>query len=84
MKRFFNTTGFCNPADHYMVEPLRGMLKSVYALIEKEQYFIMHAPRQTGKTTLLHALAHRINQEGRYIGCVMSVEQAGGTYLVWK
>lgn len=77
MKRFFNTTGFCNPADHYMVEPLRGIVKELYALIEKEQYFLIHAPRQTGKTTLLHALAHRINKEGKYIGCVMSVEQAG-------
>jgi aromatic ring-cleaving dioxygenase len=77
MGRFFNTTGFCNPEDHYMVEPLRGLVKEVYALIEKKQYFLLHAPRQTGKTTLLHALAHRINKEGRYIGCVMSVEQAG-------
>jgi len=77
MKRFFNTTGFCNPNDHYMVEPLRGIVKELYALIEKKQYFLIHAPRQTGKTTLLHALAHRINREGKYIACVMSVEQAG-------
>ncbi len=77
MKRFFNTTGFCNPEKHYVVDPLRGIVKELYALIEKEQYFLIHAPRQTGKTTLLHALAHRINKEGRYIGCVMSVEQAG-------
>jgi hypothetical protein len=77
MGRFFNTTGFCDPAKHYMVDPLRGLLREVYALIEKEQYYLIHAPRQTGKTTLLHALAHRINREGKYIGCVMSVEQAG-------
>lgn len=77
MKRFFNTTGFCSPEKHYMVEPLRGILKELYALIEKEQYFLIHAPRQTGKTTLLHALAHRINGEGKYTACVMSVEQAG-------
>jgi DNA polymerase III delta prime subunit len=77
MKRFFNTTGFCNPDDHYMVNPLRGILKELYALIEKKQYFLIHAPRQTGKTTLLHALAHQINQEGKYIASVMSVEQAG-------
>jgi DNA polymerase III delta prime subunit len=77
MKRFFNTTGFCNPEKHYMVEPLRGIYKEIKNLIDKEQYFILHAPRQTGKTTLLHALAHRINKEGQYISCVMSVEQAG-------
>jgi DNA polymerase III delta prime subunit len=77
MGRFFNTTGFCNPEKHYMVEPLRGLVRQIYTLIEKEQYFLIHAPRQTGKTTLLHALAHRINKEGKYISCVMSVEQAG-------
>ncbi len=77
MGRFFNTTGFCNPLKHYMVDPLRGLLNSVYSLIDKEQYFILHAPRQTGKTTLLHALAHRLNHEGKFISCVVSVEQAG-------
>ena len=77
MGRFFNTTGFCNPQKHYMVEPFRGLFREVYDLIEKEQYFLIHAPRQTGKTTLLHALAHRLNREGKYIGCMMSVEQAG-------
>jgi len=77
MNRFFNTTGFCNPKDHYMVDPLRGILKQLYALIEKAQFFVIHAPRQTGKTTLLHALAHQINREGKYTACVMSVEQAG-------
>jgi hypothetical protein len=60
-----------------MVDPLRGIVKELYALIEKAQYFVIHAPRQTGKTTLLHALAHQINREGKYIACVMSVEQAG-------
>jgi hypothetical protein len=77
MGRFFNTTGFCSPEDHYMVDPLRGLYKEVSSLIEKKQYYLIHAPRQTGKTTLLHALAHRINREGKYIACVMSVEQAG-------
>ncbi len=60
-----------------MVDPLRGIVKELYALIEKAQYFVIHAPRQTGKTTLLHALAHQINGEGKYTACVMSVEQAG-------
>jgi DNA polymerase III delta prime subunit len=77
MEKFFNTTGFCSPDDHYMVEPLRGLRKDVLALIEKKQFFLIHAPRQTGKTTLLHALAHRLNREGKYIGCVTSVETAG-------
>jgi DNA polymerase III delta prime subunit len=77
MEKFFNTTGFCSPDDHYMVEPLRGLRKGVLDLIEKKQFFLIHAPRQTGKTTLLHALAHQLNREGKYIGCVTSVETAG-------
>ena len=46
-------------------------------LIEAEQYFLIHAPRQTGKTTFLHAFAKRLNAEGTYICLVVSLEQAG-------
>ena len=77
MNRFFNTTGLCNPADHYMVDPFRSMYQAIYDLIEAKQFFVLHAPRQTGKTTFLHQLAHRLNREGKYIGIVFSVETAG-------
>ncbi len=63
MKRFFNTTGLCNPERHYMVNPFRDMYDDVLRLIEAEQYFIIHAPRQTGKTSFLHALAHLLNRD---------------------
>ncbi|MDQ1350037.1 MAG: hypothetical protein QG657_338, partial [Acidobacteriota bacterium] len=36
-----------------------------------------HAPRQTGKTTYLHALARKLNAEGKYIALVVSFEEAG-------
>ncbi|KJJ85114.1 ATPase domain protein, prokaryote domain protein [Candidatus Omnitrophus magneticus] len=75
-KRYFNTTGFCMPERHYMIDPLRNQ-KIIFDLIEKTQYFTIHAPRQTGKTTLLHELAHRLNKEGNYISVVFSVESAG-------
>lgn len=77
MKRFFNTTGFCNPADHYMVDPFRNIYDDIYRLIEAKQYFLIHAPRQTGKTTFLHQLAHRLNREGKYAATVCSLESAG-------
>ena len=77
MKRFFNTTGLCNPEDHYMVDPFRHLYADVLRLIENQQYFVVHAPRQTGKTTLLHALAHRLNRDGRYVSIVCSLESAG-------
>lgn len=60
-----------------MVDPFRGMFEPIYALIEAEQYFLLHAPRQTGKTTFLHALAHRLNRTDRYTSVVFSVETAG-------
>jgi hypothetical protein len=77
MKRFFNTTGLCNPERHYMVNPFRDLYDDVARLMEAQQYFVIHAPRQTGKTTLLHALAHRLNREGRYVSVVCSLESAG-------
>ncbi len=77
MKRYFNTTGFCRPEKHYLIEPLRGIDNVIYQLIENEQYFLIHAPRQSGKTTLLHALAKKINSEGKYISLTFSLENAG-------
>ncbi|MEY4135466.1 MAG: hypothetical protein RL386_1816, partial [Bacteroidota bacterium] len=77
MERFFNTTGLCNPQDHYMVEPFRHRYEDILHLIRSKQYFLVHAPRQTGKTTFLHALAHRLNREGDYVSVVCSLESAG-------
>ena len=73
----FNTTGLCRPELHYMVNPLRGLKDPIYRIIEGEEYFAIHAPRQTGKTTLLHALAKQLNKERKYISVVFSVESAG-------
>ncbi len=66
MQRYFNTTGPCFPEWHYMVPPL-PRLKGVERLIEQGQYFVIHAPRQSGKTTYLYALMDKLNREGRYI-----------------
>ncbi|MDR1309204.1 MAG: hypothetical protein LBL95_04815 [Deltaproteobacteria bacterium] len=35
-------------------------------MIENEYYFILHAPRQTGKTTYLNFLTNKINRDGRW------------------
>ena len=75
-KKTFNTAGLCFPEKHYMVNPLRRMLE-VEELIDQELYFTLHAPRQTGKTTYLHALARKLNAEEKYIALVVSFEQAG-------
>jgi len=55
---FFNTAGPMNCKKHYCLPPLNRLdLSEVEQLIEDEKYFILHAPRQTGKTSCLLALA---------------------------
>lgn len=60
--RYFNTAGPVNCADHYCLPPLeRFDLAEVMMLIAQRKYFVLHAPRQTGKTTCLLALmAHLV------------------------
>lgn len=76
MNKWFNTAGLCVPGKHYMVDPL-PRLKEVEELIRKEFYFTLHAPRQTGKTTYLHAMTRKLNKEGKYIAVTASCERAG-------
>ncbi|MGP8321833.1 MAG: AAA-like domain-containing protein [Methanosarcinaceae archaeon] len=59
-----------------MVDPLKR-LTGVEDLIEKKFYFTLHAPRQTGKTTFLYALARKLNAGGKYVSLVVSFESAG-------
>ena len=55
--RFFNTAGPVNSAIHYCLPPLERLdLPDVLLLIAQQKYFVLHAPRQTGKTTCLLAL----------------------------
>ena len=76
MRKFFNTAGLCFPGDHYMVDPVKR-LTDVGKLIDDKLYFTLHAPRQTGKTTYLHALARKLNNEKKHTALVVSFEQAG-------
>ena len=75
--RFFNTEGPVRPHDHYCLPPLqRWDLAEVMALIEQKKYFLLHAPRQTGKTSCLLALMERLNAEGRYRAVYANLETA--------
>ena len=47
---------------------------NVRELIDEKRYFILHAPRQTGKTTNMGLLAKQLNQEGKYIALYVNVE----------
>jgi hypothetical protein len=75
MKKFFNTTGPCFPEWHYMVDPLKR-LKGVEALIDQGQYFVIHAPRQSGKTTFGLALMDKLNALGHYTVLISSIQPA--------
>lgn len=60
--RFFNTTGPVVAADHYCVPPLERLnLEELLTLIQDKRYFVLHAPRQTGKTSALLALQDLLN-----------------------
>ncbi len=63
MTRFFNTTGPCVPEWHYMLPP-EARLPEVDTLVARYQYFVVHAARQTGKTTAMRALAARFRGQG--------------------
>lgn len=73
MARTFNTAGPCLPGWHYMLPPERRM-PGVRDVIDEMQYFVIHAPRQTGKTTALQALALRLTEEGRYAAVLVTAE----------
>ena len=72
--KFFNTAGPCKAEKNYMLDPL-SRLKDVKELIDNEAYFVLHAPRQTGKTTALEALAKSLTLEGKYICLKFSCER---------
>ncbi len=63
--RFFNTAGPVRAEDHYAIPPLkRGNVAEILQLIRDKQYFVLHAPRQTGKTSALIALRDLLNSGG--------------------
>ena len=63
--RFFNTEGPMRPEKHYRIPPLsRVDLEAVLSVIRQDRYFVLHAPRQTGKTSVLLALRDRLNAAG--------------------
>ncbi len=73
MKKYFNIAGPCNDKSHYMV-PVLKRVKEIESLVEYGQYFVIHAPRQTGKTTLIKELVNFYNAEGNYYALYCSLE----------
>ncbi len=77
--RTFNTEGPVVAADHYHIPPLERIdLDGVLGFVRDKKYFVLHAPRQTGKTSALLALRDLLNrgQAGDY-RCVYANVEAG-------
>ncbi|MDR2119680.1 MAG: AAA-like domain-containing protein [Tannerella sp.] len=53
-------------------------LQGVEQLIDQKQYFVIHAARQSGKTTYLKDLAQRLNAGGKYYALYCSLESMQG------
>ncbi|MFI7632698.1 AAA family ATPase [Nonomuraea sp. NPDC049400] len=73
--KFFNTTGPCDPQRHYMLPPT-PRLPQARVLVDMDRYFVLHAPRQTGKTTALRTLASELTAEGDIAALMFSCERA--------
>ncbi len=75
MERFFNTAGPNIPEDNYTINPLKRFdLDDILTLIRQKRYFVLHAPRQTGKTSCLLALRDYLNAHDDYICVYANVE----------
>ncbi|MEM9888981.1 MAG: AAA-like domain-containing protein, partial [Bacteroidota bacterium] len=77
MERFFNTAGPIKPEWHYHVPTdTRWDYRNVVSLIQQSKYFILHAPRQTGKTSGLLSLMHYLNQSEQFEALYANIEPA--------
>jgi hypothetical protein len=56
--------------------PPEPRLPEARALVEQRRFFVVHAPRQSGKTTSLVALAEDLTAEGRFAAMRFSCETA--------
>ncbi len=72
-RKSFNVAGPCFPSEHYMLSATER-LPSVTDLIVKKQYFVIHAARQSGKTTALKYLTQIINASGNMCALYCSLE----------
>ncbi|MDR1241743.1 MAG: ATP-binding protein, partial [Deltaproteobacteria bacterium] len=75
--KHFNIAGPCIPAEHYMLDAI-ARLPEARTLAENKHYFVIHAPRQSGKTTLLKSLTREIGAEGKFYALYCSLEALQG------
>jgi AAA-like domain len=75
MEKFFNNAGPQQPDSNYTIDPLKRIkLDELQELVEQRRYFILHAPRQTGKTTAMYALMRHYNAGTQYRALYVNIE----------
>lgn len=74
--RYFNVTGVCNPAKHYMVD-MTKRLDAMEIMIKNGDYFCINRGRQYGKTTTLALLRDKLKSQ--YMVFSLSFEGFGGS-----
>jgi len=84
-RKFFNTTGPCEPERHYMLPPEERLVGAqLHRYVRDQLYWVLHAPRQTGKTTFLKSWMKEINAGEEAIACYVSVERSQGLTEIEK
>jgi len=64
---------------HYMLAPeARLPSRDLQRLIDEELYWVLHAPRQTGKTSFLMSWMRSLNASEQVVACYVSVERCQG------
>ena len=75
MEKLFNTAGPNIPEDSYTIDPLsRFDLDEILTLIRQKRYFVLHAPRHSGKTSCMLSLCDYLNKVDDYIAVYANVE----------
>ncbi|MEI6330682.1 MAG: ATP-binding protein [Pseudanabaena sp. ELA645] len=72
-KKWFNTAGPCRPEIHYTLSSTER-IPEIKTLIDQQNYFVIHAPRQVGKTTAMLTLAQQLTASGEYTALMVSAE----------
>jgi len=73
MKKHFNIAGPCIQSQHYMLH-FEEKYKEINDLVDSGIYYVLHAARQSGKTTTVQQLTKQINKAGNYYAFYCSLE----------
>ncbi|MCF0173640.1 MAG: ATP-binding protein [Bacteroidales bacterium] len=75
IEKYFNTEGANIAGESYVLDPLKRIdISEIATLIRRKKYFVMHAPRQSGKTTCLLALRDYLNEKGEVYAVYANIE----------